>query len=219
MYSILLSKIELGYLVIEERLKNLVNKDSKVVIIPWSFPNETTKEGLDEYVASKINAKYVKPLVKLGVKEENIKYLNCYSDEVSYMLDLINSSNILILTGGNPEMLYNKISKCNLMDAVKNYDKLIIGSSAGAVLQFNDYFITAKNNYYGIFDWYKGIGTIDNDFFIDVHSACDSKYISEINEGTKDRKKDVYLIFNDGAIIYNRKTKEIEIYGQVMKLD
>lgn len=219
MYSILLSKMEIGFPIIKNRLQELIKPNYKVVIIPWSFPTETDEFGLKEYFTIKIKPKYVAPLIELGIKEENIKYLNCYSDNSKYMEDLINLSDVLVLTGGNPEMFYNKVKSCGLLEVIKNYNKIIIGSSAGTELQLKDYFITEKNNYYKKFAWYKGFGIMDNPFFIDVHSIKDEKYLTQFKVIARKKKKNVYAVFDDGAILYNRETKKIETYGQVLKFD
>ena len=216
MFSVLMSKIELGFPLVEEKMKKYIGKDSKVVIIPWSFPNETNEEGVKEYFESKIKSKYVLPLLNIGVKEKNINYLNCYSDTFNLMKKSILNSDVLVLTGGNPEMFYNKVKTTGLFEIIKEYDKIIIGSSAGAELQLEDYFITAKNNYYKKFDWYKGFGVIDNSFYFDVHSLNDEKYLSQFNKIAKEKNKNVYAIFDDGVIICNRQNGELELFGNVM---
>lgn len=219
MYSVFLSKMEIGFPIIKKRLKEIVSPNYKVVIIPWSFAKETDEFGLEEYFMTKIKNKYLNPLLELGIKEENIKSLNCYSDNSKYMEELINSSDILVLTGGNPEMFYNKVESCGLLDVIKNYNNIIIGSSAGTELQLKDYFITEKNNYYKKFDWYKGFGIIDNPFFMDVHSINDENYLNQFKDIAINKQKDVYAIFDDGAILYNRETNKIETYGQILKFD
>ena len=40
MYSVLLSKIEFGFPLIKNRLKEIVIENMKVVVIPWAFPIE-----------------------------------------------------------------------------------------------------------------------------------------------------------------------------------
>ena len=35
---------------------------------------------------------------------------------------------------------------------------------------------------------------------------------------SKNYQKKVYAIFNDGAILYNRKTNETELFGNVIKI-
>ena len=161
-----------------------------MVIIPWSFAIETDQNGLENYFITKIKDKYVPLLLELGIQEKNIKYLNCYSDNLKYMQDLIKNSDILVLTGGNPEMFYNKVVSCKLLDTIKKYNNIIIGSSAGAELQLKDYFITEKNNYYKKFDWYKGFGIINNPFYLDVHSINDANYLDQFRRISDDKKKD-----------------------------
>jgi len=217
MYNVLLSKMEKGFPIIKERLKEIIKPNYKVVIIPWTFANEMDASGVEQYFLTKIKTKYVKPLLELGITENNIEYLNCYSDDLEYMKDLIINSDILVLTGGNPEMLYNKINSCNLLEIIKKYSKIVIGSSAGAEIQLKDYFITAKNNYYKKFSWYKGIGVLNNPFFIDVHSTDDENYLKQFKDIASNTQKKVYAIFDDGAIIYNKKLNKIEIYGEVLE--
>lgn len=216
MISVLMSKMEIGFPMIKEEIIKYINKNTKVTIIPWSFPVETDSIGLDEYYKNKIKTKYFDPFLEIGVEEKNINYLNCYKDNFNFMKKSIMNSDILVLTGGNPEMFYDKVVSTGLLNTIKNFNKIIIGSSAGAELQLSDYFITAENNYYKKFDWYKGFGVIDNPFFFDVHSLNDEKYLTQFNEIAKNKQKDVYAIFNDGVIIYNRENDNVQLYGNVL---
>ena len=50
---------------------------------------------------------------------------------------------------------------------------------------------------------------------MDVHSIEDDEYLLKLKEVSKDTKKDVYAIFDDGAILYNRDTRTIELFGNV----
>ena len=49
MYSVLFSKIDIGFPYVVDKLKEIMNPNSKVVIIPWSFPTETNAIGLENY--------------------------------------------------------------------------------------------------------------------------------------------------------------------------
>ena len=213
MYSVLLSRINISFPLIENRLKEITKKTDKVVIIPWAFAKEIDAESLDKYFSGSKKDKYVNSLLKLGINESNIIILNCYRDNDKYMKEQIKNSNILVLPGGNPEMFYNKVLEHNLLDTIKNYDKVIIGESAGTELQLKNYFITAKNNYYKKFDWYKGFGILDDPFYLDVHSSNNYRYLNKLNKTSKEKNKIIYAIFDDGAIIYNRNNSNIELYG------
>ena len=44
-------------------------------------------------------------------------------------------------------------------------------------------------------------------------------YLNKLKKVAHEKKKDVYAIFDDGVIIYNRVTKKISTYGNVIKFD
>ncbi len=219
MYSILVSKITPGYELCHDFLTTKLNKESKIVILPWAFPTELNaisfekeyfQEGKEKY------NKYVNPLLKIGVKKENIFIANPYIIKKEELITKIKASNCLILPGGNPEMFFSKvIHSFDLLYTLKYYPGLIIGESAGACLHFHRYFITAKNNYYKYFAFYDGFGILNDDFYIDVHTSSNPKYIAKLKNISASTKKIVYALYNDGALIVNRHTKEVKILGKV----
>ncbi|MDY4619311.1 MAG: hypothetical protein SO484_04860, partial [Bacilli bacterium] len=79
------------------------------------------------------------------------------------------------------------------------------------------YFITAKNNYYKYFAFYDGFGVIDDPFYMDVHSINNKNYLNKLKKVSNETGKDVYGIFDDGVLIYDRNAKEIYKYGNVKK--
>lgn len=219
MYSILMSKFNDGFDLIKEELKKIINKHSKIVVIPWSFAKELKTKQINEFFNEVKKKNYLEHLYKLGVDEKNIIVLDCYNDNKEYMVDIINKSDVIVLTGGNPEMLYNKVVTSGILERLQNYKRIIIGSSAGAELQLKKYFITKKNNYYKKFEWYNGFGIIDNNFYFDVHSINKGRYLPSLKEKSSKLKRDIYCLFDTGSIIYNRLTKEIRCYGNYIKFD
>ena len=65
MYSIFLSRINLSFDIIKERLTKIIKKTDKVVIIPWAFPTEIDAIKLDNYFKGNKSEKYLKPLLHL----------------------------------------------------------------------------------------------------------------------------------------------------------
>ena len=223
MYSILLSKVEYSYHLIKDRLKEIIKSDFKVAVIPWAFPQELDSDRLiNEYFkkGERRYNKYLGLLLELGIKKENIVICNCYSDSKEYLKDVINKADLLVIPGGNPEMLFSKVvQEKDLLYDIKYFPGIILGESAGADLQLKRYFITAKNNYYHYFAFYDGFGVLDDPFYLDVHSSNDQDYLDDLQEVADDKEKVVYAIFDDGAIIYNRESKEMEFYGNVLKFE
>ena len=223
MYSVLLSKVEHSYHFIEDRLKELIKSDYKVAVIPWAFPSELDSDRLiNEYFkkGERRYNKYLGLLLELGIKKENIVICNCYSDSKEYLKDVINKADLLVIPGGNPEMLFSKVvQEKDLLYDIKYFQGIILGESAGADLQLKRYFITAKNNYYHYFAFYDGFGVLDDPFYLDVHSSNDQNYLDDLQKVADDKEKTVYAIFDDGAIIYNRESKDMEFYGNVLKFE
>lgn len=216
MYSVLMSNFSSGFVYIKDKLRDIIDKDTKVVVIPWSFAAELESRNIKDFFDDKKFNKYINPLIEMGLNKDNVIILDCYKDSKEYMINSINNSSILILTGGNPEMFYNKVMESYILDCLKKYNKIIIGASAGAELQLNKYFITKKNNYYKKFAWYNGFGIIDNDFYFDVHSVNKGRYLPSLEKRSKDIKKDIYCLFDSGVIIYNRENRKIDTYGEVI---
>lgn len=219
MYSIFFSKIEFGFPLVKSKLNKIINKNFKVAILPWAFATEIDSDILNNDFFKKGERrynKYVNPLKELGIDEKNIYVCDCYKDSKDKLADILNDSDVLVIPGGNPEMLFKKVlHDTELIYNIKRFKGIIIGESAGTELQLKRYFITAKNNYYGYFAFYDGFGVLDDPFYMDVHSIDEEDYLNKLQEVSNNNNKDVYAIFDDGAIIYDRKNKDIELFGNV----
>lgn len=220
MYSILLSKYEIGIKLISQQLNKIIKKEQRVVIIPWAFATEIDSYTLNNVFFKKGEHrynKYVLPLLELGILEKNIIILDCYNKDTDFK-KVINDSDILVIPGGNPEMLYSKVTQATeVLYEIKHYKGIIIGESAGTELQLKRYFITAKNNYYKYFAFYDGFGVLDDPFYLDVHSINNKRYLDKLQNIADTTKKEVYAIFDDGAIIYNRNNNTYETFGHVIE--
>lgn len=223
MYSIFFSKIEYGMDCVFSRLKKIIKLDAKVAIFPWAFPTELTSEEFENnyfQIDGRRYNKYLSQLKKLGLGKNNIRVCNPYKDTRDELIKVIQNSDILLLPGGNPEMFFKKVlHDTELIYYIKHFKGIIIGESAGTELQLKRYFITAKNNYYKYFAFYDGFGIIDDPFYMDVHSINNKFYLNKLQKVANETKKDVYAIFDDGAIIYNRNTEDIELFGNVKKIE
>ena len=65
--------------------------------------------------------------------------------------------------------------------------------------------------------FYDGFGVIDDPFYMDVHTINNKFYLDKLSKVAKDTKKDVYAIYDDGVLIYNRVNNKIECFGKVIK--
>ena len=223
MYNIFFSRMELGILKTSERLQKIINPDSKVLILPWAFPNEIDGDILDNEFFKKGERRYnryINSLKMINLKEENIVVGNCYSDSKEKLKEMIKNSDVLLLPGGNPEMFFKKVvHDTELLYDIKHYKGIIIGESAGTELQLTRYFITAKNNYYKYFAFYDGFGVLNDPFYLDVHSIDNKNYLKKLQNISNETNKRVYAIYDDGCIIYEKNLNKIERFGEVKEFN
>lgn len=82
-----------------------------------------------------------------GVKEENINWINYFKDTYENAKVKIRNSNILFLTGGLPVKMMSRLIEFDLIDDIESFTGVIIGSSAGAMVQIAEYHITPDEDY------------------------------------------------------------------------
>lgn len=125
-------------------------------------------------------------------------------------------------------MLKNKLCGLGLDMTLRNYEKIIIGGSAGVTTQFKKYFITEEQNIPQIFQECDGLGILDVDFMIDVHTddytsgdyeKNKHKYYSVLQELANKYEKKILGICDDGAILVNRLNQQYEVFGRVIEFN
>ncbi len=184
-----------------------INTDDKVLIIPFSFGDEISSDKEWQNSYSKSNGKYyesvVTPFVSCGIKEENINWINYFKDTKENAKVKIRNSNIIFLTGGLPDKMMSRLIEFDLIDDIEDFTGVIIGSSAGAMVQIAEYHITPDDDY-PIFSYNAGLNMINN-FDIEVHfegTEVQNRYIKKVLEEKKDT---IYAITNNGGVIVDNK--------------
>ncbi len=185
-------------------LKDIIKKDYNVLIVPLSYNDNWLKDENDWNKA--FNSEYgthykeiVSPFLSYGICENNIKWINQFVDSIDLMKEKIRNSDILFFTGGYPDKMMAKFQKYDLIDEFENFNGIIIGTSAGAMVQISEFHIT-KDSDYKRYSYYIGLNII-KDFDIEVH--FENKEIQNISilRCIKEKKKPVYSISNNGAVL------------------
>lgn len=217
MINILLSNYDYGMGELQEGLSKYLRNSMKVAIIPFSHSETITTSA--EYDRS-INkgGEYYEVISdqfgEFGIIDDNISVVHYFYDEIEVMKDKISKADILFFTGGLPDKSVERLHEKDLVDTIKSFNGIIMGSSAGALIQLSEYFCTPDKDY-SKFSFYKGLNLIKKDFYVNVHyRGNDLK--SEFPE-LSNLKKTIYGIPEGaGIVISNNKIEEI---GNVSKLD
>lgn len=216
MVNILFSMYNFGDEWAKSSVKEYINEKSRVCIVPFSFSDEWIHNS-DEYheAYDKNGGKYyddmVQPFLSLGVSEENIAILNYYEDTNEKMQEIVNKSDVVFLTGGFPDRAVERVNEKGLAEVISKCN-VVIGSSAGALMQFKDYYLSPDDDY-PKFNYYKGIDLIDDDFYIEVHYENTDVQNECIKKVLNEKTHKIYAISNNGGIIIDNG--KMELLGKV----
>ncbi|PWJ95914.1 peptidase S51-like protein [Oceanotoga teriensis] len=220
MVNILLSEYRLNENWIKNEVFKYLNSDYNVVIIPFSFSeNEISNDTEWQKAYSKETGSYyniiIKQFLDFNIKENNIKWLNYYAQDNDEMISIIEKSDIVFLTGGYTKKAVKRIIKKNLVNSIKK-SKVVIGASAGALMQFNEYFASPDENFgYDKFNYYDGLKLINSNFMIEVHYNDTKSQNDSIKRALKEKVEKVYALTNEGGLIINNNT--IKLLGNVIE--
>lgn len=215
MTSILLSDFNFDQNWAYPTLKKYLKKEDKVCICALTFFDDT-KSIEDWNKQFKKGQGYFYRLYndvfhKYGIS--NIEWIQYYEDSYEQMKQKIENSTVLYIPGGAPDLFMKRIKECRLKKVIKNYKGTIIGVSAGAMVQLNQYHITPDDEY-PEFKYLNGLGFI-SDFDIEVHynaSNHQKKYIQKVKD---EKQLPVYGIYETGGIVCAEK---MELFGKVVEL-
>lgn len=204
MVNVLLSKYSFNEDWAKNKLKRYIKSEDKVVIIPFAFnekfiSNNTEWQNAYNSDYGKYYREIVTPFMDFGIKENNIKWINYFEDSNEEIKKIIEKSKIVFLTGGLPDKAVSRVIEKKLLNYIDD-NKIIIGASAGALMQLKNYYISPDKDY-SEFLHLNGIGMIDKDFYIEVHYEGTEIQNDCIKRILKEKHDTVYAIKDNGGII------------------
>ncbi len=187
-----------------EDFKRYIKKDNRVAIIPFSFRDEliSSKESWSVYYDRDLGLFYngvVDSFLRYGIHPENVKWINYFEDSVEISKKIVSESDILYFPGGLPDKMLSRLHEFELVDLIENHTGVVLGYSAGAVIQFKRFHLTPDRDYPN-FGYHIGMNIIDN-FSIEVHYTNTDLQNESIKKVLCDTGKPVYAIEDDGALI------------------
>ena len=216
MVNILFSKYNFDDEWAEPFIKNYIKAEDKVCIIAFSFSDEwisCKEEWHNSY--DKDGGRYyddlVKPFMHYGITENNITILNYFEDSSEKMKEDIKKSDVIFLTGGLPEKAVERVHEKGILESIKGC-RVVVGSSAGALMQLNHYHISPDDDY-DEFCYFDGIGLIDQTFYVEVHFENSDVQNQSIEKVLREKTDKVYAITNNGGIIV--EDGKVQTLGEV----
>lgn len=217
MINILLEGYEINASYLYDDLKNYILPNYSVAVVAFSFRDREVKNSKDwNLLYSKENGIYYNGIVSgftaYGISENNITFVNYFEDTKESAKQKAEKADILYFTGGRPDRMMDRIKEFDLVDVLKKHNGIIMGYSAGAVIQLSEYHISPDKDYKE-FQYYDGLGYL-NDFYLEVHYENTKVQNKAIQRVLAERGKTVYATaFMSGAVIVDNGN--VKLLGDV----
>lgn len=217
MTNILLEGYDIAAPWLYDTLKNYIRPQHAVAVVAFSFREERVRTAEDwERTYGRGDSRYYGGIVNgfaaYGIPEENITFLNYFTDSRESAAQKIAKADILYFTGGLPDKMMERIREFELEDAIKRHKGIVMGYSAGAMIQLSEYHI-APDKDYPEFGYYEGLPFLE-DFYLEVHYEGTEVQDNAIRRVLAERGKPVYVTaFNAGAILVDQG--ELRLLGDV----
>lgn len=174
----------------------------RVLVVPLAFRESQAWDNSSWLaVYGKSGEKYdniLRPFLNLGLKENDIKWLN-YFDHGANFRQMVTEADVLFFCGGMPEKAIARLNDLDLTDAVKNFDGVIAGASAGAMLQLDRYHVTPDEDY----DEYElcyGLGLVRG-IDLEVHYLATELQNECTKRAVLNLARPVYQIWHEGGLL------------------
>ena len=126
------------------------------------------------------------------------------SDSFQEIQEKIETSDVIYLPGGNPKLLIDRMKDAKVDNLLRNYNKVIIGNSAGALALCKDYAIIKGQDETLKTGVGHGLGLVD--FSVSVHyksskhsGLSPDQELKTLSEKTETK---IYAVPEQGALIY-----------------
>ena len=208
MVNVLLESYNLTEPFLYDALKPYIKPHHRVAIVAFSFlPSQaTTLEQWLKLYGREEGMFYhwlIDPLMEFGIPEEQITVVNYFADSKELARQKIENADVLYFTGGLPDAMMDRLAEFELLDVLAEFDGLVLGCSAGAMIQLEDYHITPDWDY-PEFGYYKGLHWL-KDFYVEVHYEATQLQKDCIQRVLRECGKRVYGICHDkGALIVEK---------------
>ena len=186
------------------KLKRIIKKHHNVLIIPFSYHEDYIRNA-EEYTrefskGSREIEDIIKEFVKFGIRRKNIRILHYYNDSSETIRNKFKHADIIFFTGGYPGKALYRIDTLGIRDYIANFKGIVMGTSAGAMIQLDKYHVTPEENGEEYEYHENGLGLISG-FDIEVHYEPDFLHLSGLITDLKLHDVKIYAMPNTGGLI------------------
>ncbi|MCR5795181.1 MAG: Type 1 glutamine amidotransferase-like domain-containing protein [Solobacterium sp.] len=185
-----------------DSLRPYIHEDSRILILPLSYDEgwitdahewrQRYGKGRPEY------EELVRPFRSFGIRDRQIRWINYYEDDHESAARKIRKADILFFTGGFPDWMMQRLYDLGIEDDVRAFEGTVMGTSAGALIQLDEFHLTEENGYE--YQYQYGLGLLSG-FDMEVHYETDLRHITAIMRSLEDMGKPVVAAPNRGGLL------------------
>lgn len=200
-----------------DELKNYIKPNHSVAVVAFSFRDSRIKSLADwNLLYGKENGKFYDGIVggftSYGIPENNIEFINYFADSKESAARKIAKADIVYFLGGLPDRMMDRIKEFELYDILMKHNGIVMGYSAGAVIQLAEYHLSPDEDY-SEFQYCKGLEYL-SDFYMEVHYEGTETQNESIRKVIAERGKTVYATAaGAGAILVDNGN--VKLLGDV----
>lgn len=201
-------------------LKKYILPSYSVAVVAFSF-RDTCRSASDwDSLYSMENGGYYDGITRgfafYGISKDKICFVNYFKDTKESAAEKISKADIIYFLGGLPDRMMDRIKEFALVDILMHHNGIVMGYSAGAVIQLAEYHLSPDNDY-PAFGYYEGLPYL-KDFYLEVHYEGTREQDESIKRVISERGKTVYATaMQSGAILVD--DGNIRLLGNVKRFD
>lgn len=186
-----------------EALSQVLHPDQRVCLLPLSFHEDWVKNPQDWQREFGPESQHCYELVTAfgayGIPEEQICSVNYFLDDPQSAREKVESADVLFFTGGFPDKMMLRLAELELLDVIRQHPGVIMGASAGALIQLDQYHLTPDADY-DHFQIHQGLGLLEG-FEIEVHYEGSDAQQESIDWVLSQRQVPLFAIGNQGGVL------------------
>lgn len=201
-------------------LKNIINSETKLVILPFAhhFDYISCKEDIyNHYDRDPLNKdsifwKTSRPFIDIGINPDRISVINRFDDPIGLIKHkLLSDNTIVYLPGGFPENIVKILKELGISETIKNC-KIVVGESAGSMFWNRTFFVYPDQDYRK-YQCYRGIGLTKKIVILPHYNNENKKTVlGAVKRFKKFHKQSVFLIKDGGWVWYDSNSKKVISY-------
>lgn len=210
MVNILLEGYDIDANWLYPNLKPYIRPSDSVAVVAFSFRDNRVRTAADwNALYSRETGIYYGGITggfaSYGISPENISFVNYFTDTKVSALQKVENADIVYFLGGLPDRMMDRIREFGLYEALMRHKGVVMGYSAGAVIQLAEYHLSPDSDY-PEFQYYRGLPYL-NDFYLEVHYEGTEIQKAAIRRVLVERGKPVYATaLRAGAILVDNGT-------------